>query len=255
MTTNALDKKKLIVSSDSRWSFAYPNMQNPTHVIYVDDTGFEKIVTSDVATLVFAGDGLLISGWKNWLKQDEPDWDALPPTERDAPGMGLLDISICVVESDGAVLFDSGECLMHGTAARFAGSGRFYARDCFMKNMCGITAVDTAATYDPFTGGTTRYLELKSGVNNLMKVEETLQEAEQQLRDRGFVMEIATGNVTPLKSPEETHAEAVQALQSGGVHLSAPTGHASRKWTADEKQSLRAALEHVYAKRAKKSDV
>lgn len=246
MTTNAIDRAKLIVTSDSRWSVPLPNDVNPTHVMYVDDTGFEKISTSDIATLVFAGDGVLISQWKNWFKQDRPDWEAMPETERIVDGR-LVDISICVVTPAGRVIHDSGTCLMHGETARFSGSGSFFARNCFVQNSCIIKAIDTAGSSDPYTGGITKYLELHSGLNNLTETESTLQDAERELGERGKIMELATGVVTSLKDALESQADALQALKTGGVHLSAPTGLQSRKWTASEKAALRAALEEVYA--------
>lgn len=250
MTTNAIDRAKLIVTSDSRWSIPLPNDVNPTHVLFVDDTGFEKISTSDVATLVFAGDGVLISQWKEWFKQERPDWNAMPETERSIDGH-LVDISICVVTPAGRVLHDSGTCLMHGESARFSGSGSFFARNCYVQNSCIIKAIDTAGAEnaDPYTGGTTKYLELHSGCNNLTETETTLQDAEQELAKRGKIMELATGVVTSLKDALESQADALQAFKAGGAHLSAPTGQQSRKWTPSEKSALRAALEEVYAEK------
>lgn len=247
MTTNAIDRAKLIVTSDSRWSVPIPNEVNPTHVAYVDDTGFEKISTSEVATLVFAGDGELISEWKSWFQQENaPDWATMPETERVVDGR-LSDISICVVTPAGRVIHDSGKCVMHGEAARFSGSGAFLARNCYVENSCVIKAIDTAGVGDPYTGGTTKYLELHSRLHNLTEKESTLQDAERELSERGKIMDLATGVVTSLKDALESQSDALEALKSGGAHLSAPTGQQSRKWSDGEKAALRAALEEVFA--------
>ena len=243
MTTNAIDRNKMIVTSDGRWSIPLPNELHPTHVLYVDDTGFEKITSSEIATLVFAGDSVLISEWKTWFNSERRDLNAIPPTERDT-GRGLADINICIITPAGRVLFDRGLCLTHGENARFAGSGAIFARDCFGKNGCSIRAIDTAGLSDPYTGGTTKYVELHSGISNLTTVEATLQEAEQQLNERGLLMELATGRITPFKDAQDSKDDAMQALKNG-ANLSAPTGQPSRKWTDDEKLSLRAAIEEV----------
>lgn len=248
MTTNAIDRKKLIVSSDSRWSIPLPNARNPTHVVYIDDVGFDKISTSDYATLVFAGDGVLITEWKKWFRVDDPDWDAMPDTERQ-DGTGYRCISICVIEADGTVLFDFGQCLLHGEHARFAGSGATYARDCFGRNGCSIQSIDTAGKTDPYTGGTTMYLELSTGVNNLSKNERTLQDAGLELNDRGYIMDLANNVVKPLKEANKTQSEALKALEAGAFGFSAPMGQADRKWTDEERQALKNALMQAHKRK------
>lgn len=248
MTTNAIDRKKLIVSSDSRWSKPLPNAISPTHVVFIDDVGFDKISTSEYATLVFAGDGGLIAEWKAWFKQDEPDWDNIPATEK-LDGRGYSCISICVIDSGGTVLFDFGQCLLHGEHARFSGSGAKYARDCFGRNGCSIKAIDTAGEQDPYTGGTTLFLELNTGVNNLTEVERTLQDAEKELNERGYIMELATNVVTPLKEAQKAQAEALKALEAGTIGFSAPMGQADRKWTTEERLALKNALKQAHRKR------
>ncbi|WP_044871969.1 hypothetical protein [Pseudomonas sp. LFM046] len=246
MTTNAIDRVKLQVTSDSRWSIPLPNANNPTHVAFIDDTGFEKISVSRYGAIVFAGDGLLISLWKTWFKQPLPMVTPPPPTEREvAPGV-WTDVNICLITTAGRVLYDWGHCVTHGDSARFSGSGKFFARDCFAKNGCSMRAIDTAGVSDPFTGGTTRYVELHSGISNLTKDEATLQDAERMLNEGGSLMELATGIVTPLKDARDSMADALHALQNGPT-LSAPTGHPSRKWSDDEKMALQAALQEMFA--------
>lgn len=249
MTTNAIDRRKLIVSSDSRWSIPLPNPRNPTHVVYIDDVGFDKISTSDYATLVFAGDGVLITEWKAWFSgEGEPDWDSMPDTEREENGV-LRCISICVLDAEGVALFDFGHCLLHGEDARFSGSGAHLARDCFGQNGCSIQAIYSAGLKDPYTGGTTMYLELTSRVGNLSKAERSLQDAFQELNERGYVMELATNVVKPLKEARKSQTEALQALDAGGLGFSAPMGQADRKWTTEERQALKNALKQAHRKR------
>lgn len=247
MTTNVFDRTRLMVTSDSRWSCYWPDYPNRTHLIFVDDTDFEKISTSGTATLVFAGDGLLIDEWKTWFKGPNPDFSALPRTHR-MDGMVLHDISICVVVNlTGKIAYDSGECLLHNDRARFAGSGAHRARACFIENDCAVKAVDTAGApdADPCTGGTTQYLELHTGVTNLMRTESTLQDAEQELDKRGQVMELSSRKVTSLKEFNASKTEAQQASLASGVNLSAPTGHQSRMWTESETEALRQALKEA----------
>jgi hypothetical protein len=51
MTTNSIDRSKLILASDSRWSVQLDADQ----ILYVDDTGFDKIMVRGRSGIICSG--------------------------------------------------------------------------------------------------------------------------------------------------------------------------------------------------------
>lgn len=241
MTTNVICRVNGIVSSDSRWSYEV----NPNLIVYVDDTGFDKIALRPLHAMVFAGDGVLISQWKNWFKADRLRFDAMPDVHR-LVGNALVSLSVSLVQrADGKVLFSSGWWLDHEEDARFAGSGAQFAKDCYVVNSCSMKAIATAATQDPFTGGETKFVELSTGKHNLSVLQATLEDATQALNERGYVMDTTNNVVTPIKDVNLSASEALRAIASGAASLSAPTGLPTKCWSESDRHALRKALEEV----------
>lgn len=240
MTTTAFDRVRQVVASDSRWSIPLP----PYHVLYVDDTGCDKLADGQTLSMMFAGDGVLIEQWKAWF-YNSLDLAEMPGVERLESG-STHEISICLVQKPtGKVIFDWGRCITHGDDARFSGSGAPYARDCYDQNRCAVTSIVSAHKSDPFTGGQTKFIELASGHDNLSVVQRTMQDAIKELNERGFVMDTRTKSVTPIKDITESANEVLRALNAGEKSLSAPTGSPSRPWTESEKRALFRAFESV----------
>lgn len=241
MTTNVICRVNSIISSDSRWSYEV----NPSLIVYVDDTGFDKISLRPLHAMVFAGDGLLISQWKNWFQADQLDFHTMPPVHR-LVGNSMVSLSVSLVQRhDGKVLFSSGWWLDHEEDARFAGSGAQPAKDCYVINGCSRKAVASAAELDPFTGGEIKYIELATGQHNLSVLQATLDDATQALQERGYVMDTTNNVVTPIKDLNLSASEALRAIASGAASLSAPTGLPTKCWSPSDQSALRKALEEV----------
>lgn len=237
MTTNAIDLKKLMVASDSRWSFLDGNK-----LYFVDDTHFEKIGMNADAVLICAGDGVLIDQWQQWLHLPNPYTSQLPPVERLDPNTGLQSVHLTILgRPDGAILFIKGSYHTVDTEALFAGSGKEHAHRCFYENRDVARCIATAAQHDYFTGGLTKMVKVATGEHNLHLPVERYQHVVNEFQARGMVMDIDTKRVTSI------HAAANQsnnALNAGipNVNLSAPSGEPMRPWTGDDKQRLSEAV-------------
>lgn len=243
MTTNAIDKRKRVIASDSRWS-----IPDGDFLIYVDDTGFDKIADRHFAAILCAGDAILIEEWKNWFREPALRPHALPRTERrDADG-NVQSITISLIQKpDCKILFSSGWYLDFEDVAKFSGSGAVFARDCYMRNRCGKTSIESAAAQDFATGGETKYVELETFKHNLHNARVTLAEATQQLLTKGQVVDTRTKKVVSLKEYQASAGGVVSAIIAGEKSLSAPTGQAQRPWSDAEKEELRRAMEHIAA--------
>lgn len=241
MTTNAIDRMNKIVASDSRWSVVI----DANRLAYVDDTGFDKLSNRQFHAMVFAGDGVLIERWKNWFAQPELDIDNMPPVQRLENNVLLTLCASLVAKPDCAVMFHSGWWLHHREHASFSGSGATFACDCYMVNGCGRTAISSAAARDPATGGALKFIELASETNNLSDSGATLQDAINQLQQRGFVMDTNNGSVTSIRDIQASTTEVLRALASGERSVTAPTGLPTRVWTEHQKDAFKSALKEV----------
>lgn len=242
MTTNAIDRRKKVVASDSRWSVEH----GEDHLVFVDDTGFDKIADRAFACIVCAGDGVLIEEWKAWFRRPSIAAHSLPRTERTDKNGQMVSITISLIEKPSCkVLFSSGWYLDFEDEAKFSGSGAVHARDCYFRNRCGKTSIGSAAQKDHATGGETKFVETETFKHNLHSGNVTLSEATHLLLTRGLVVNTKTGKVITLKEYQSGGGGVVDAIVAGEVSLSAPTGQAHRQWSESEKDELRRAMERV----------
>ncbi|WP_155767673.1 hypothetical protein [Xanthomonas hortorum] len=130
MTTNVLDNNSKRLASDSRWSLLIGG-----HLVYVDDTGFDKIADRASAGMICAGDAQLIGAWKEWfLARDQID---LPPTERRLSNGALSPICVTIISKPGFTIdFSSGNYHAYQNLALFCGSCASSAMACFSVNKC-----------------------------------------------------------------------------------------------------------------------
>lgn len=241
MTTNVIDRRKYVVASDSRWSI-FNEAQG--YVVYVDDTGFDKIADRHFGSLICAGDARLIEAWKAWFRAPILDVANLPATERYEPNGAVASIVVSLVtKPDGRLVYSFGWYLDHEDEAKFSGSGAVAARDCYVLNHCGKTAVESAGLVDPMTGGETKFVEVQTMRHNLHSQVVSLKEVEEQLLNRGHVMDLNTKKVVPLA--QWNQQSVAQGLEAGSLSLSAPTGQPHRAWTEVEKNELRKALQNL----------
>lgn len=130
---------------------------------YLDDSGYEKLISTSTHVFMFAGDAVVIEQWKCAIKQATsgglaPTWDRLPVN-----GMA---ISIAAHPS-GVVIFEIGHDITDQHVS-FAGTGSYAAATCWIKNKNAVKAVETAKSTDTFTGGEVRYFNTYTGDNNLV---------------------------------------------------------------------------------------
>jgi hypothetical protein len=243
VTTNAIDKIRLIVASDSRWSFQF----DQDHLAYIDDAFFDKIAMRPGGCMICAGDAYLIQLWRNWYLAGQLDPAMQPPLNRMQDGE-LKHIVFHVILATGEVFdFD----IQHNSIdfeneARFAGSGAVFALGCYRVNRCVKTSVTTASQDDPCTGGSMKFVELSTGINNLSSVNRTVQEVEQDLVARGHIVNTKTKEIYNFQEFASKNAAAGSKLSSG-LGLSAPTGAPAFVWSEEQKKELNAAFAFVTA--------
>ncbi|MEX1828847.1 hypothetical protein [Luteibacter sp. CQ10] len=238
MTTNAIDKKKIVIASDSRWSAEVDG----DHIVFLDDYGFHKIAMKRMSTMVCAGDAILIEGWMEWFGRDELDLENMPALNRRENGE-LCHVVFHIVTSNGDV-FDPGigGTLDYNDEARFAGTGATHALTCFSTNRCVKTSVATAAGLDPCTGGTTRFVDFGVSQHNLIPFTSGAAELNSDLGQRGTIMNRHTREVSTINEFLSKRNGSAPQTGLGNVSASAPTGTPAFEWSESQKNELKRAF-------------
>jgi hypothetical protein len=232
MTTNAIDQRKRIVASDSRWSF-----ERDGHLYFVDDTGFDKIVDRPRAAIICAGDAQLIADWKAWFTSRIPS-QVLPATERTDRSGAMAAICVSVIAKPTCqLMFRNGWYLSADEDAMFTGTGAQFAYQCYLLNKCGRLSIASAAKSDPQTGGETKYIELDTNKHNVSLLQKEMKDLDREMLTRGMVMNMTTKKVVTIHEHQAAHGSSAQAAIAR-FDLSAPTGHAPRAWSDAEKEKL-----------------
>lgn len=246
VTTNSIDKVKLVVASDSRWSCQV----DADHLVFLDDWGFHKLAIRHGSTMVCAGDAILIEQWMNWYGQPELDLGNFPPLNRYFNGQ-LCHIVFHIVTASGEI-FDPGigGTLDYNDEARFAGTGAPFALNCFSSNRCVKKSVGTASQIDPCTGGTMTYVELATGTNNVQPVTCGATQLNADLEQRGSIMNKHTREISTINDYLAKRPGSAQA-GLGTVNASAPTGTPAFEWSDSQKHELKKAFGVVAALEAK----
>lgn len=246
MTTNVFDMNAGLMCGDSRWS-----VQHPSFIAYVDDTGFDKIIAIDgdlgKFAFVFAGDSELIQQWKSWIISKPSAQDQTPPVQN-----GLKSIAICIANIDNkSIVFENGQDIQT-PEARFAGSGSLHAFNCWTVNKDAKKAIESAKTFDVYSGGEVKFLDFSSGVNNL-KNSSNLKELHVFFAKEGMVMyKNASTNQSKILSIKEAAANdpAVQQLAidlaSGKISASAPCDAMHNTWSKEKVNELNTALKGIF---------
>ncbi|WP_434033354.1 hypothetical protein [Cupriavidus sp. a3] len=235
MTTTVFDGAARLVTSDSRWSAPLRSA-----IAFVDDTGFGKIELASGNAFVFAGDSAQIAEWKSWLHSSPTGAAGHPPATK---GINML---IANVDS-GKVAFEFGQSELPN--ARFGGSGAIHARDCWAANGDGRRAVETAKLFDPYTGGSTKFLEFGSGRGNFAD-EVGLDGLRDAFLQRGKIMYMnSTKAIVPVDVAAQQDPQ-VHALRdkiaAGEVSMSAPCHSMYNEWSDQDRQRLDAVLDRIF---------
>lgn len=229
------------MATDSRWS-----IQHGSYIVYLDDSGYEKILLWNGHAIMFAGNGGLIQQWKDWIRSNPPDASNQPPEEG---------ICVCIVDMAAKKVKSSVKQIVLPVGGYFAGSGQIYAVPCWMKNRRAQLAVETAKSNDKLSGGDVKFYNLVSGENNLNvnfpTGNLTIQTLTAALLKRGLVMETKKGAMHGVPFAEAANdnpelQQIVEKVANGELTASAPSEGMYSQWNAEEKASLKSALGDMF---------
>jgi hypothetical protein len=253
MTTNIFDSSGHLMATDSRWSIEYGDW-----LLYLDDTGYEKMLVRNGKVLMFAGYGRVIQLWKDWINSDPPDPSGMPAHK----GM-----SVCMV--DGAtrtVDFDAEQDIV-ANGVYCAGSGSRSAYSCWSANRDAHRAVETAKSKDIFSGGEVKFYNFKNGSNNLVNnyptAGITIKMVDQAILSRGSVMKTNTNSTSgaSLPFPKVANAKAAddaanddksaveeirEKIAAGELSANAPCDGMHNDWTEENKAKFQKALGNMF---------
>lgn len=251
MTTNVYDYATGVLASDSRWSIETPS----NSIIYVDDSGYDKVdVVGDTAYL-FAGAVPVIHIWKMYLRSRQQGDKTLARPSME--GMAMLAVALKsgdVVHGYGQDIFPSedGKIL-----SSFAGTGAYSAHKCWLKNKSAITAVITATTQDRFSGLPHKYCSTRNLVDSDFSKCTDLRVLSSSFLDRGMVMKNPAASSPqalpvsiPLKDAAENDPEIksyVDLLASGRIDsVKAPCDAMYNKPSKQDEADMDRALDLIF---------
>ncbi|WNC09304.1 hypothetical protein [Pseudomonas coleopterorum] len=242
MTTNVYDQSSGFITSDSRWS-----VERDFAIMYVDDTGFDKIEEARGKVFLFAGDSETIQLWKTFLRSGPLSSQGRPAIEG---------IAILIAEADsGRLVYHYGQDILlpdsEAPATSFAGSGARSAAQCWQANKCAKKAVETAKSFDLFSGGEVKSFELSTGKHNLND-QIDVKDLKAAFIKKGMVMFTANSpqqlvTVQEAAANDPRVAEIVTAIANGNVSLKAPCDAMYNQPTHADKKRLDAALDEIFA--------
>ncbi|EGR6730032.1 hypothetical protein OYQ83_002154 [Salmonella enterica] len=209
-------------------------------MLYVDNTGFGKLLQNENFIIVLAGNGVLIERWKNWFKSDISK--PFPDVET---GDAFLQVAI-INKDRNELIFSSGVHLPisehRELKALFSGSGRKYAARRWRERRCAKESVSAAIAADCYTGGEVRFIDFNhGGLLNIEDTVNTIKEVNQTLLKRGLIMDMNNPGRKhrPLTNEE---VESIRNLVANGdITPSAPTLQSS-PWTTEKRQQLNDAI-------------
>jgi hypothetical protein len=238
MTTNVFDVTAGQLTSDGRWSF-----EKLDWLVFVDDTGYDKMIFDDELGFAFAGNVSKINIWKEWVaggrKGPEP--------------MGHLDqMQLIIVNMASGVLEFASDYILFSHAgnvleALYGGSGGPSAKDCWNSNRCARTAIDSAKSNDVYSGGETKFLLRETRQNNLTN-NIAVTEINEQCKQRGLMMNLKNPLNTVLvkdaaNDPSNPIAQSVATeVMQGKAEMSAPFPGMHLPWTQEKKSELASVL-------------
>jgi hypothetical protein len=243
MTTNVYDESLKMFCTDSRWSFDI-RLAGGAHyaILYVDDTGFEKIESQPDYSFMFAGNSKLINEWKHWIRS--PNKVVLPkPATAD-------DFAVCMVEtSTGKIVFEHGQKIS-GSDHRFAGTGAYDAYKCWNLHKNPKKCIESASKVDVYTGGNVIFLDMGKKTSNI-PTEADLREINNLTLKKGMIMYIQTTLDKAITVKEASEKDSliknfVEKVANGSAQAEARSGLDKIVWTDADKERLDDALLACY---------
>lgn len=248
MTTNVFCIKNNTLASDSRWSYRIDDHVAITKVIaYVDDTGYDKIARDEDTGYIFAGPGVVIDAWRQWVQSPIQALIKRPDVS--------TDFAICMTDlATGEILMEHGQ-KVSDTLCRTAGTGAHPAYECWKQNFDAKTAVESAKKKDISSGGEVKFLQ-GCGANNL-SADVPFAQIQQHFLQRGMVMYIATSQkavpAAEAAVSDPRVASLISKIQSGQASAEAPSGLDPVVWTPADEARLDEAIAARAARRAAKA--
>lgn len=246
MTTNVFDQDKNHLATDSRWSYSVKGKHGtdlPDIVGFVDDTGFDKIVFDDTTAYMFAGDGALISQWRDRIL-------ARSLMDGRRPGVAR-NFAICMVRrSDAFIVMEHGQQISGGPF-RFAGTGAEPAYECWKVNGDPQKAVQSAQLLDRASGGDVKYFDGKSSRHNIDFSVGFAEIAEQFLKKGRIMYTNQSIPVADAVKNDPRAEEFVSRIRAGTIQAEAPSGYDPVIWTAADETRLDKALADHYGEQKK----
>jgi hypothetical protein len=244
MTTNVFDGQRGVIATDSRWSMPWGSHR----IIYVDDSQYDKIELFSSVAFVFAGKGVRIQAWKDWIRSG--GGQSTKPT--------VAEMSICIVEtSNKSVLFKQGEDISKD-GALFAGTGARPAFQCWQTNGDAKRSVESAKLVDHFTGGEVKFFDCTSRQHNLFfpVTKADIGSVCRAIEERGIVMDISSTapasivrppfKLSDLAANDAMRKEVSEKIASGELTPEAPCDAMHNEWTEDQKARLDSALASIF---------
>jgi hypothetical protein len=241
MTTNVRDSHSGVLATDSRWTIDL-RPHGKQMILRQDDADYQKIIKVERDLFMFAGLSKAIDAWKQAIAlasyfPNAVQWEALPTT-----GMAF-----CVVRGESRESSEFG-LRLNLDGASFAGTGMYFARDCWTTNKSAQRAVESAKQSDPLTGGLVRYYNYLTEDNNL-GTDKTLGDMQGGFRTKGIVMYTDRKCELPIaeaSAEDNTLHEVIRQVESGGLFASAPCGPENEAWPEQERQRLFAAMKEIF---------
>lgn len=242
VTTNVYDSSKKLLSSDSRWSVKH---SSGDFIVFVDDTGFDKIETARGHAFLFAGLASTIQDWKTYISSE-------PTGSLGHPSIDQIALLIVDVTS-GKVVDHVGQDILlpnpDDPLTSFAGTGSIHAAECWLVNGCAKTAVESAKGFDLYSGGSVRYFELSTLKNNLLNTID-YDELRQAFTAQGMVMYIANSHrqvpVNEAAQHDVRVTEICESIANGQVSPTAPCDAMYNHASSEEKRRLVATLDKIF---------
>lgn len=210
MTTTIYDGLQRVVGSDSRWSCFAKNVNGVfqicphnegTHIVYVDDTGFGKILLRQDIVLCLAGNGGLIEQWKRWWRANTLVKNYPPFTTASGDYVALYAVDLKTNEMHS--LSHQIDCSYvdpntRQVRALFSGSGGAIAFQAWRATMNVIASIKFAISYDCCSGGGVRYIDYAAKQQNIEDSFHTMSDVRDKLITGGFVMDLNIKNAVPI---------------------------------------------------------
>lgn len=236
MTTNVFDEQRALMASDSRWS-----IRHGQYLIYLDDTGCDKIMIVRNRAIMFAGNGGRIQQWKDWL-QSEPKDDSMQPK--------VEGVCICIADYETGKVKKSFKQRVIDSAGYFAGSGTDYAVPCWAANRDARRAVETAKQVDVCSGGEVKYVDFRAQQHNLYRGSNvTIQMVDDAILKRGLVMTMTTAQPFSFSAAANDNPELAEVrakIAAGDLSASAPSDGMYEEWSDEEKAELKESLAEMF---------